>query len=200
MKKIPFGWLPGSWGLKGKTRAIAQAEYELEGYSLERKLAEIQYEDSKELQYQIAKIDHKYKLITDWQFEKLEAEHTLAGVALNLRLLELEFEHGDMTQQAFDKEYATLRDEPYVAVINSEYDPALQLDGFMFEFDWNDKWIELLTQNGYTGISEEMIVQQWFEALCRGVIAENSETQPLPFNSGRVITRMPSSDGKTNYS
>ena len=42
---IPFGMWPGSWGLKGKTREIAQAEYELEGYELEVKLAEINYKD-----------------------------------------------------------------------------------------------------------------------------------------------------------
>ena len=38
---IPFGWLPGHWGLKGKTKERARAEYELEGYDLEIALAVI---------------------------------------------------------------------------------------------------------------------------------------------------------------
>ena len=29
MSKIPFGWLPASWGLKGKSRELAEAEYYL---------------------------------------------------------------------------------------------------------------------------------------------------------------------------
>jgi hypothetical protein len=40
-KKIPFWMLPASWGLNGKTRAIAEAEYYFEGKELEEKLAEI---------------------------------------------------------------------------------------------------------------------------------------------------------------
>ena len=35
MNKIPFGWLPASWGLKGKSRELAEAEYYLSGYELD---------------------------------------------------------------------------------------------------------------------------------------------------------------------
>ena len=36
--------MPASWGLKGKTRAIAEAEYYYEGEELEKALAEINAE------------------------------------------------------------------------------------------------------------------------------------------------------------
>lgn len=58
MKKkrlIPFSWLPASWGLSGKSRAIAEAEYYYEGNDLEDKLAELNA--STELEAQIAKLD-----------------------------------------------------------------------------------------------------------------------------------------------
>ena len=45
MFKIPFNWMPGSFGLKGRTRDIAQAEYELTGYELERRLLDIKKDD-----------------------------------------------------------------------------------------------------------------------------------------------------------
>ena len=35
MSKIPFSWLPASWGLKGKSRELAEAEYYLTGYELD---------------------------------------------------------------------------------------------------------------------------------------------------------------------
>ena len=45
MAHVPFTLLPASWGLKGKTREIAQAEYERTGYDLEVKILEIKQED-----------------------------------------------------------------------------------------------------------------------------------------------------------
>jgi hypothetical protein len=37
--KLPFSMMPASWGLKGKSRAIAEAEYYYEGEELEKVLA-----------------------------------------------------------------------------------------------------------------------------------------------------------------
>ena len=51
--------LPASWGLKGKTRAIAEAEYLYEGKELEEKLAEINAETPEEKE--IAKLAVKLK-------------------------------------------------------------------------------------------------------------------------------------------
>ena len=42
MAKLPFRMMPGSWGLRGKTRAVAEAEYLYEGDELTAKLAEIE--------------------------------------------------------------------------------------------------------------------------------------------------------------
>lgn len=42
MAKLPFRMMPGSWGLRGKTRAVAEAEYLYEGEELTAKLAEIE--------------------------------------------------------------------------------------------------------------------------------------------------------------
>lgn len=38
---LPFGWLPGHWGLSGSMRELAKAEYELEGEELDRRKLEI---------------------------------------------------------------------------------------------------------------------------------------------------------------
>ena len=37
--KVPFWMLPASWGLTGKTKLRAKAEYELEGIALDKELA-----------------------------------------------------------------------------------------------------------------------------------------------------------------
>ena len=58
-KLIPYRWLPASWGLAGKTRAIAEAEYYYDGNDLEDKLAEINAETNEDAD--IAKLDLKLK-------------------------------------------------------------------------------------------------------------------------------------------
>ena len=58
---IPFKFLPASWGLSGKTKEVAQAEYELTGYDLDVALAEINHEkDSLEYKLAKAEIDNRY--------------------------------------------------------------------------------------------------------------------------------------------
>ena len=69
-KKIPFWLLPASWGLTGKSRAIAEAEYYYEGDILEEKLLEISTPDPNELA--VAKLAHQLKKekITQAQHDK----------------------------------------------------------------------------------------------------------------------------------
>ena len=61
--KIPFGLLPGSWGLTGKTRKIAEAEYYYSGYQLEVELALINNENDFDKSKAILEIDKKSKIL-----------------------------------------------------------------------------------------------------------------------------------------
>lgn len=232
--KLPFGWLPGHWGLKGKTREIARAEYELEGYELAKKLAQINYEHNPELlarelrrvdlnhekitheefdignakammsgitlELELLRIQHRYGRINGHDLAIAEAKLQYSGQQLEIELLKIEYEHTDMSETEYQKKLADIKGEPFITIIESEYDAKQDINGFYFEFDWNAKWIELLVANGYTGFTEDQIVQRWFEDLCRGVIAETMQDQPLPFNSSRVINRFPRGDGTTDYS
>jgi hypothetical protein len=66
------------------------------------------------------------------------------------------------------KEIATANKEPFVSVLTTHVNPDNIRNGF-FELDWNEYFIVQLKQAGYTGESEELIVDQWFSELCRNV-------------------------------
>jgi hypothetical protein len=68
-----------------------------------------------------------------------------------------------------EKDKATARKEPYVRVLES--DPR---NGY-FELDWNSYFIDELKKSGYTGVTDEEVVDKWFKALCQAV-ATDSET------------------------
>ena len=68
--KLPFSMMPASWGLKGKTRAIAEAEYYYEGNELEEVLAEL--EADTDIDKEIAKLEVQLKndKIGKYEFDK----------------------------------------------------------------------------------------------------------------------------------
>ena len=72
--KLPFSMMPASWGLSGKTRAVAEAEYYYDGEELEEVLAEL--EADTDIDKEIAKLEVQLKndKIGKYEFEKKVAE------------------------------------------------------------------------------------------------------------------------------
>jgi hypothetical protein len=141
--KLPFSMMPASWGLKGKSRAIAEAEYYYEGDELEEILAEINAE-------------------TDSDKE--------------LAKLQVQLKNGKIGQYEFDKKVAELREEPYVNVLKLDVNPENAKAGYM-ELDWNDHFVKFLHDNGYTGDSDEAVVNKWFNDVCRTVLVQEMADQ-----------------------
>jgi hypothetical protein len=66
------------------------------------------------------------------------------------------------------KKVATAKKEPWVGVLETHVNPENVRNGF-FELDWNEYFIVQLKQAGYVGDTEESVVDQWFQDLCRNV-------------------------------
>ena len=115
MPKLPFSMHPTSWGKKGRARDIAQAEYELTGEELDKKVEEI--------------------------------------------------------NTAHDKADATEKGEPWVNVVSLDVNPSNITQGF-FELDWNEDFIKMLHAAGMTGVSDEDIVNKWFNGVCKSVLLQ----------------------------
>lgn len=139
-KMIPFNLLPASWGLKGKTRQIAEAEYYYEGDELEYKLLEINSTDENDLK---------------------------------LKKLELDLKKEKITQAQHDKEFASINNEPWVEVKRMEVDLNNPKAGYM-ELDWNDNFVKMLMEKGYSGESDESVVNKWFNDICRTVLLQEA--------------------------
>ena len=79
----------------------------------------------------------------------------------------------EQAAKATPKERATLRGEPYVAVLDTHVNKDNIRNGF-FELDWNDEFIVQLKQAGYgfDGDPEEEIVDRWFRDLAGNMLAE----------------------------
>ena len=69
------------------------------------------------------------------------------------------------------KEIATEKKEAWVAVLDTHVNKDNIRNGF-FELDWNEFFVLQLRASGFNGETEEAVVDQWFQELCRNVGGE----------------------------
>jgi len=69
------------------------------------------------------------------------------------------------------KEIANEKGEPYIAVVDTKINESNVRNGF-FELDWNEHFVVQLRLSGYRGETEEAVVDQWFQDLCRNIGSE----------------------------
>ena len=82
----------------------------------------------------------------------------------------------DVRREALDKEKdaATRAGEPWVAVLDTQVNPENIRNGF-FELDWNNEFIEQLLDVGYSGETNEAIVDQWFRTIVTQMLQEDGQ-------------------------
>lgn len=174
MNKLPFGILPGHWGLAGKTREIAKAEYELSGYDLEVKLHEIKkddFSDSNEYSRRLWDIELKHGKIDESSYHRLLLTLITDSKQRELAELELDYREGKIKELDYSKKTATLKGEPWVTVLNMDFNGKNSLEG-SFELDWNEAFVNKLRAEGYSAPTPDNIVNQWFMEVCRNVALE----------------------------
>ena len=101
------------------------------------------------------------------------------------------------------KQIATENNEPYVAILTMDIDPANLHQG-AFELDWNEIFIARLVKAGYMmkpTDADSDLVDRWFQNVCRHVVMETWEQDQAMRNSanGYVHTR-DIGDGRTEIS
>jgi hypothetical protein len=95
-----------------------------------------------------------------------------------------------------EKEAATAKGEPWVAVLDTQVNPDNIRNGF-FELDWNNEFIEQLLDAGYKGETNEQIVDAWF----RTIVIQMLEEEGMDTDRGAgYINVVPIDKGKSEVS
>jgi hypothetical protein len=103
------------------------------------------------------------------------------------------------------KELATQNNEPYINIIRVEVDPN-DINNGSFELDWNDKFVLNLIRAGYkirADDTEQMIVDRWFQTVCRNIaleIYEQQQADPEKRDDVRVIRSRDIGNGRSEIS
>ena len=75
-----------------------------------------------------------------------------------------------------EKELATEAGEPWVSVLSMELAEG-SLEQGAFELDWNDIFVAKLVRAGYQGKTDNDIVDNWFQDVCRNIVLESYEKE-----------------------
>jgi len=113
-----------------------------------------------------------FKKITG--LDKVEAEKT-ALEKERKRVSKLSPEEKRREALEKEKEAATKAGEPWVAVLDTQVNPDNIRNGF-FELDWNNEFIEQLIDAGYSGESNEQIVDAWFRTIVSQMLEDEGQS------------------------
>lgn len=149
-------------------------------------------------------IDELEKSLAETIQKRMEAEAAAkAAEEEKNRLLEKaakelgEAEEAKRLAKLGPKELATEKKEPWVAVLETHVAKDNLKNGF-FELDWNEYFVVQLREAGYTGSTDEEIVDSWFSELCRNVGAESGVD--MERRGSGYVNRALRDDGKTEVS
>jgi hypothetical protein len=107
-------------------------------------------------------------------------------------------EEAKKAEDTSPKAQATAKGEPWVQVLSMEIDPENPGAG-AFELDWNDIFVARLIKSGYQGKTDQDIVDNWFQDVCRNVVLETyQQEQADPTN--RPSNRKDLGNGRTEIS
>lgn len=99
------------------------------------------------------------------------------------------------------RELATERGEPYVNIISIDVNPDNLHEG-AFELEWNEKFVTNLVRAGYQmapNEPEDVIVDRWFQNVCRHVVMETWE-QEQAMNPQRYVRERDIGGGRKEIS
>lgn len=100
------------------------------------------------------------------------------------------------------KELATERGEPWVSIVSMDIDPENLHQG-AFELDWNEIFVARLIKAGYMqkpSDSDSVIVDRWFQNVCRHVVMETWEQEQAIKQSGIYVQTRDIGDGRSEVS
>lgn len=178
---IPFGVMPGHWGLKGKTREIARAEYELEGYDLELRICEITSTSEDDFKINKLKLDVKAGKITPYDYDLgMAIISTDVQKDREYAILNVDFKYGKVSQKQFD--YGSL--DYNVLSIYDRKIAKLKLD-YKYEIKSEKEYdFELLE---YQGLSElDKNIESLKLEFKHGMITETSMNQSIATLKGEA--------------
>ena len=145
----------------------------------------ISYDDEDKRKKDLLDIDLKYKKISieEYDYKLNDIQNEKDSYEWKKNILDLDLQYNKINEQEHEKKLCTLNDEPYFEVINGKFENPdednIGSGGFLFELDYNEIFVNKLKENGWSGHSDDKIVDNYFKEICRQA-ADEEEIFDIP--------------------
>lgn len=125
------------------------------------------YDSVKEYELKVLELKKKYGNIDDCIYE-CEKEILIYNqkdlTELNLKLLDIKKKHNEISELDYQKEKNTILKKPW-AVFKMTYDEHTDSENAGIEVVYNEFFIDRLKKMGYSGLSEDDVVEAWLSQV-----------------------------------
>ena len=118
----------------------------------------------------------------NYELDGIELKKALALIECNtdeekaIAETKVELEECLITLSEEEKRDASVDKKAFVDLKKMDVNVDDPKQGYM-ELDWNDEFVAMLQNKGYTGESDESVVNKWFNDVCRTVLLQEIEDQ-----------------------
>lgn len=144
------------------------------------------------------RITGKAKRDAEEMRKKLEADEKRNAAKEKREANKAEKAQREAAKKSDPKALATAAGEPWVQVLSIDVDKDNPGQG-AFELDWNDVFVARLLKAGYQGKTDQDIVDNWFQDVCRNVVLETYQQEQADPET-RASNRRDLGNGRTEVS
>lgn len=153
--KVPFGMLPGHWGLKGRTRDHAKVDHYITD-AFKNAVGHLMIDYSgEELAKRRVDLELKHNIITQEVYDEAMLNFIKDEDEQKKQALDLALKRGEITELEYSKEVATREGLPWFHIDVDYADGELELTT-----DWNAAYVDMLRGVGYKGVDDGDVIDE----------------------------------------
>lgn len=177
----PFIFTKDFYTTFGKGRKIAKLQRQKPSLSRDLECLNVEYDSDvlrlmPEYKLKVLELEKKYNAITEYDYDVKTTKILMKSddiKDLNLELLEIDYKHKKIDELEYLKRKNDLLNNPW-AVFKMNYDEKSDSSNMGIEVVYNKCFIDKLQNMGYTGLSEDDIIESWLSQVFNDTMKEGN--------------------------
>lgn len=172
-------WIPKEFSINDLQKRLTRSALKTYKYNLYMAYKQLNSGKCTDTQYKkrIIAIYHIFDLINDYEYDSRIIDINYDSVIDKDRYkrakAEVDLNHEKISEREYEKIISTLDKEPWVYI---EFIPDTENpEGGAFDWDYNEFYIEALKEKGYVGTTDDEIMEDYLNNICRYVAIDEYE-------------------------
>lgn len=168
--KVPFRFVPASWGLTGESYVEAQIRYdEDDPIEAERKIIQRKYRDPLECKKHMVEMEYSNGILSQYEYEKAKLEFITDPQKRKVGTLAFLHKNNEITTDEYNKELCDVFNKPWFKMTWAMNAESGTID---MDIDNNAFFVKYLADIGCPGNTPNEMVDAYARQMARQVLDE----------------------------